>query len=262
MQQGGRDPLKQEKKNRRLRVLLLLPICFLGAFLAWRMVSTRSESLPAGTKGVLPSPATAPEEAVESSVLSASPAPAVSDPASPPPAQSPSPSSAVTPAPAPMPASHPLRAISICEDNLDESLFEPAQEKGIVEPSAEQVSQAIIAIRQRKLPDPAVQGNAGSFFQNPTVTAEQMAVLKAKYPEMPSYPQPDGRFRIAAGWLIDQCGWKGRQLGQAGVCATQALVLVNCGDVKGREIAELAKAIQTDVQARFGLSLVPEPAFI
>ncbi len=136
------------------------------------------------------------------------------------------------------------------------------KEKGIVEPSAEQVSQAIIAIRQRKLPDPAVQGNAGSFFQNPTVTAEQMAVLKAKYPEMPSYPQPDGRFRIAAGWLIDQCGWKGRQLGQAGVCATQALVLVNCGDVKGREIAELAKAIQTDVQARFGLSLVPEPAFI
>ena len=136
------------------------------------------------------------------------------------------------------------------------------KEKGIIEPTAEQVSQAIIAIRQRKLPDPAVQGNAGSFFQNPTVTAEQMTVLKAKYPKMPSYPQPDGRFRIAAGWLIDQCGWKGRQLGQAGVCATQALVLVNCGDVKGREIAELAKAIQTDVQDRFGLSLVPEPVFI
>ncbi|MGN0919099.1 MAG: UDP-N-acetylmuramate dehydrogenase [Oxalobacter sp.] len=135
-------------------------------------------------------------------------------------------------------------------------------EKGITTPTAEQVSQTIIAIRQRKLPDPEVQGNAGSFFQNPTVTAEQMAVLKTKYPNMPSYPQPDGRFRIAAGWLIDQCGWKGRQLGQAGVCATQALVLVNCGGVKGREIAELAKAIQTDVQMKFGLLLVPEPVFI
>lgn len=135
-------------------------------------------------------------------------------------------------------------------------------EKGITTPTAEQVSQTIIAIRQRKLPDPEVQGNAGSFFQNPTVTAEQMAVLKTKYPNMPSYPQPDGRFRIAAGWLIDQCGWKGRQMGQAGVCATQALVLVNCGGVKGREIAELANAIQTDVQIKFDLSLVPEPVFI
>ncbi len=136
------------------------------------------------------------------------------------------------------------------------------KEKGITEPTAEQVSQAVIAIRQRKLPDPAVQGNAGSFFQNPTVTAEQMVSLKKIYPDMPSYPQLDGRFRIAAGWLIDQCGWKGRQMGQAGVCATQALVLVNCGGVKGQEVAELAKAIQTDVQTRFGILLVPEPVFI
>ena len=135
-------------------------------------------------------------------------------------------------------------------------------EKGIAEPTAKQVSDAVIDIRQRKLPDPAVQGNAGSFFQNPTVTAEVQSSLKAKYPEMPSYPQPDGRYRIAAGWLIDQCGWKGRQVGQAGVCATQALVLVNCGGVKGKEVAELAKAIQADVLARFGLSLVPEPDFI
>ena len=135
-------------------------------------------------------------------------------------------------------------------------------EKGITDPTAEQISHAVIAIRQRKLPDPKEQGNAGSFFQNPTVTAEQMAVLKAKYPDMPSYPQPDGRFRIAAGWLIDQCGWKGRQLGRAGVCAAQALVLINCGDAKGKEIAELAKAIQADVQAKFGIQLVPEPAFV
>ncbi len=135
-------------------------------------------------------------------------------------------------------------------------------EKGITEPTAKQVSDAVIAIRQRKLPDPAVQGNAGSFFQNPTVTAEVQAELKAKYPNMPSYPQPDGRYRIAAGWLIDQCGWKGKQIGQAGVCATQALVLVNCGGVKGKEVAELASAIQADVLARFGLSLVPEPDFI
>ncbi len=139
---------------------------------------------------------------------------------------------------------------------------ETLRKKGILEPTAEQISQAIIAIRRRKLPDPKVQGNAGSFFQNPTVTAEKMAVLKAKYPEILSYPQPDGRFRIAAGWMIERCGWKGRQIGRVGVCITQALILVNCGGAKGRDVAELAKAIQVDVQARFGILLQVEPVFI
>ena len=136
------------------------------------------------------------------------------------------------------------------------------QAKGIADPTPEDVSRAIIAIRRRKLPDPQVQGNAGSFFQNPTVSAERLAQLRQLHPNIPSYPQPDGRFRIAAGWLIDQCGWKGRQLGRAGVCATQALVLVNCGGAKGSEIAALAKAVQADVKAKFGIELNPEPSFI
>lgn len=134
--------------------------------------------------------------------------------------------------------------------------------KKIDTPTAKQISQAVVEIRQHKLPNPALQGNAGSFFQNPTVTAEDLAALKLKFPTIPAYAQSNGTFRIAAGWLIDQCGWKGKRLGNAGVCATQALVLINCGDAKGEEIAELARTIQDDVYKKFGIQLVPEPDFI
>lgn len=128
--------------------------------------------------------------------------------------------------------------------------------------SPRDVSRAIVTIRQRKLPDPAVIGNAGSFFKNPTVSGAAYDALKRLHPQMPGYVQPDGSYRIAAGWLIDQCGWKGKASGNAGVCETQALVLVNRGNASGGEIVRLSQAIQQDVKSRFGLWLEPEPVFV
>ena len=136
------------------------------------------------------------------------------------------------------------------------------EKSGISRPSPSDIGGVIVEIRQRKLPDPAVLGNAGSFFKNPTVTADEMAVLKRRHPDIPAYGQADGRYRIAAGWLIDRCGWKGRRIGDAGVCETQALVLVNHGRATGTEMAELASAIERDVMARFGIRLEPEPVFV
>ncbi len=132
----------------------------------------------------------------------------------------------------------------------------------IAAPSAQDISDAVIAIRRRKLPDPAAIGNAGSFFKNPLVSASQRDALLAQYPHMVSYPQADGRYKLAAGWLIDQCGWKGRSLGAAGVYEKQALVLVNRGGARGADVTRLAAAIQSDVQARFGVRLEPEPVFV
>jgi UDP-N-acetylmuramate dehydrogenase len=134
--------------------------------------------------------------------------------------------------------------------------------RGIAAPSASDISEAVIAIRTRKLPDPAVVGNAGSFFKNPLVSAQQRDALLAREPRLVSYAQPDGQFKLAAGWLIDQCGWKGRNIGAAGVYEKQALVLVNRGGAKGEEIAQLAAAIQRDVEDRFGVMLEPEPIFV
>jgi len=129
-------------------------------------------------------------------------------------------------------------------------------------PTPKDVSDAVIGIRSRKLTDPAVMGNAGSFFKNPTVEASVRNALHETYPQLPSYPQPDGRYRLAAGWLIDQCGWKGRRMGAAGVSPTQALVLVNQGEAEGGDIVALARAIQSDVKTRFGILLEPEPVFV
>ena len=114
----------------------------------------------------------------------------------------------------------------------------------------------MIAARLRKLPDPSVTGNAGSFFKNPVVTAVQRDALLQKYPQLVSYPQADGSVKLAAGWLIDQCGWKGRSLGAAGVHERQALVLVNLGGASGQDILQLAERIKEDVALRFGVNLV------
>ena len=134
--------------------------------------------------------------------------------------------------------------------------------RGITEPAPAEISSIIVEIRQRKLPDPAVLGNAGSFFKNPAITAERLSELKINYPGIPAYVQTDGRYRIAAGWLIDQCGWKGRRMGNAGVCETQALVLVNHGRASGADIVALAKAIEKEVFDRFAIRLEPEPVFV
>ncbi|MCG2586191.1 UDP-N-acetylmuramate dehydrogenase [Massilia sp. TS11] len=124
------------------------------------------------------------------------------------------------------------------------------------------VSAAVVAIRQRKLPDPAVIGNAGSFFKNPVVTRAQCEDLLARFPTLVHHWQADGSAKLAAGWLIDQCGWKGRDLGRAGVYEKQALVLVNRGGASGREVLALAHVIQAEVLARFGVQLEAEPVFL
>jgi UDP-N-acetylmuramate dehydrogenase len=129
-------------------------------------------------------------------------------------------------------------------------------------PTAREISDAVTAIRTRKLPDPAKIGNAGSFFKNPVVPASLREELLARFPQLVSYAQADGSFKLAAGWLIDQCGWKGKRVGAAGVYQNQALVLVNHGGAHGRDIVQLADAIQNDVEARFGVRLEPEPVYV
>ena len=142
-------------------------------------------------------------------------------------------------------------------------------ELGIAYPTAQQIFDWVCEIRRAKLPDPAVLGNAGSFFKNPTVSPDQCADIIAREPRIVHYPMPDGSIKLAAGWLIDACGWKGKTVGKAGVYDKQALVLVNRGDrqsadnsVTGGEVMTLAKAIQTSVYERFGILLEPEPVVV
>ena len=134
--------------------------------------------------------------------------------------------------------------------------------RGLAEPTPADISDAVIAIRRRKLPDPAVTGNAGSFFKNPVVSAAQRDALLARHPRLVSHAQDDGSFKLAAGWLIDQCGWKGRTMGAAGVYERQALVLVNRGGATGADVVALAQAIQHDVERSFGVRLEPEPVLV
>lgn len=134
--------------------------------------------------------------------------------------------------------------------------------RGIESPTALQVSDAVIAIRRRKLPDPAEIGNAGSFFKNPLVDAGLAGQLRAAHPALPQYPQADGRVKLAAGWLIEHAGWKGRDLGAVGCYERQALVLVNRGGARGEDVCRMAGRICDDVRARFGVALEPEPVFI
>ena len=140
------------------------------------------------------------------------------------------------------------------------------EESGNFTPSAQDIFDWICAIRRAKLPDWRVLGNAGSFFKNPTVTPEQCADIIARDPKIVHYPMDDGSIKLAAGWLIDACGWKGKSVGNAGVYERQALVLVNRGGrenpVTGGEVMTLAKAIQTSVYERFGIRLEPEPVVV
>lgn len=135
-------------------------------------------------------------------------------------------------------------------------------ETGIAAPSAQQIFDWICTIRRAKLPDPALVGNAGSFFKNPVVTPEQCRDIIGRDPEIVHYPMPDGSVKLAAGWMIDACGWKGKSVGQAGVYEKQALVLVNRGGAIGSEVMTLARAIQESVYGRFGIRLEPEPVVV
>ena len=132
------------------------------------------------------------------------------------------------------------------------------EKKGIQEPSAQQLRDIIIESRNAKLPDPKVMGNAGSFFMNPIVSREKYESLAAQYENMPHYPVDEAHEKIPAGWMIDQCGWKGKRMGRAGVHDKQALVLVNCGGAKGEEIVALCRQIQADVKAKFDIEIHPE----
>ena len=129
-------------------------------------------------------------------------------------------------------------------------------------PSLNEIRDAIIAVRNSKLPDPKVYGNAGSFFMNPVIPMEQFAELQSRYPEIPSYPALDGYIKVPAGWLIEKSGWKGKSLGNAAVYEKQALVLINRGGATGMEVKHLADTVIADVQKIFGITLHAEVNYI
>lgn len=130
------------------------------------------------------------------------------------------------------------------------------------EPTLERVREAVIAIRTSKLPDHKTLGNAGSYFMNPIVSSTKAEELLQAYPEMPRYPQADGRVKLAAAWLIEQCGYKGYRRGDAGVYEKQALILVNHGEATGSDIASLAEEIKEKVMSQFGVEIRPEVRYI
>lgn len=129
---------------------------------------------------------------------------------------------------------------------------------GVKELSIKAVSDAVIKIRSSKLPDPKFIGNAGSFFKNPTITKQRYGELKSQYPLLVGYTNADGTVKLAAGWLIEQCGWKGYRKGDAGCHARQALVLVNYGTAKGKDVLALSDEIVKSVQEKFGVELERE----
>ncbi len=145
---------------------------------------------------------------------------------------------------------------SIGYGNLKEAL------SAYPEISPKTVRDAVIRIRKEKLPDPDKLGNAGSFFMNPIIPSAQYNNLKEQYPTMPSYPAGEGKVKVPAGWLIEQCGFKGKSHGEVGVYEKQALVLVNLGNAKGYEIALAAESIRTAVKDRFGIEIMPEVRYV
>jgi UDP-N-acetylmuramate dehydrogenase len=150
-----------------------------------------------------------------------------------------------------------LRKTPVLHTNYG-AIRDELKKMGVPSPTIQDVSKAVIAIRRSKLPDPDVIGNAGSFFKNPVVVQAKFLSLSAKYADMPAYPHEDQSVKLAAGWLIEQCGWKGYRKGDAGVHKEQALVLVNYGKATGREILELAEKILTSVRKKFDITLEME----
>lgn len=152
-----------------------------------------------------------------------------------------------------------LRLSKQAQVNLSYGAIGSTLEKmGVKKPSIRDVSNAVIAIRQSKLPDPAQLGNSGSFFKNPIIDSEQHAQLKTSYAGAPTYDLHDGTFKVAAGWLIEQCGFKGCRKGNTGTYKNQALVIVNYGGASGDEILAFSKEIQAAVKEKFGIELERE----
>lgn len=142
-----------------------------------------------------------------------------------------------------------------------QSLQDELHRREITNPSAKDVFDCVCDVRTSRLPDPAILGNAGSFFKNPSLNHQQLDDIVKKYPAIPVYQISDNKVKIPAAWLIDQAGWKGYRTGGVGVHDKQALVLVNYGGGNGQQIAILANAIQSDINARFNLELEREPVF-
>ena len=138
------------------------------------------------------------------------------------------------------------------------SIDEALKELQVTNPSIRDISNAVIKIRQQKLPDPKILGNSGSFFKNPVITTSEFEILKEKFPEMPHYIVGDDSVKIPAGWLIDKAGLKGYREGDAGVHKNQALVLVNYGEATGKEILNLAHKVQAEIMEKFNIHLEPE----
>ncbi len=132
------------------------------------------------------------------------------------------------------------------------------KEWNIAKPTIKDVSNAVISIRQSKLPNPALLGNAGSFFKNPVIEKSDFEILHKKYPTIKSFPAPDGKIKVPAAWLIEQAGWKGKRFGNIGVHEKQALVLGNYGGGTGKELIDLAYKIMDSVKEKFGINLIPE----
>lgn len=135
-------------------------------------------------------------------------------------------------------------------------------ERCITNPTARQVADTVEAVRHSKLPDPKLIGSAGSFFKNPEVTVSVYEELVSRYPDIVAFPTDDAHYKLSAGWLIEHCGWKGRNMGHVGVYEKQALVLVNRGGCSGSEVRNLANAIIADVEAKYGITLTPEAIFL
>lgn len=155
-------------------------------------------------------------------------------------------------------AFHPGQALQLGYPGIREEL----ERGGITQPRARDVSDAICRIRRRKLPDPGVSGNAGSFFKNPIISAVQADALRGNHPHIPVFPAPGGQAKLSAAWLIEQLGFKGQRLGDAGVSDRHALVLINHGQATGKQVLALANRIQEAVASAFQVTLEPEPRII